>query len=311
MRLIFFGTPDCAVPYLQRLATEHEVLAVVTQPDRPQGRGRHLAPPPVKRLAQRLGVPALQPERVRRAGLSEHSALREAQALVVFAYGQVLPPELCDRPERPCLNVHYSLLPLLRGAAPVQRALLGGSQTTGVSVQYVGERLDSGDLILQEEVVVEPQDDAGSLFAKIEPIGLALLSQALRQLAHGAALRRAQDDAQATYAPPLRPQEGAVAWTRSALEIAHQIRACSPRPGAYCCHRDSSLKLFAPAPLAPSLPPAAPGEVVGVGPEGLTVGTGQGLLLVREVQPAGKRRMNAADFARGARLEAGARLDPG
>jgi methionyl-tRNA formyltransferase len=310
MRLVFFGTPEIAVPYLQRLAAEHEVLAVVTQPDRPRGRGRKVEEAAVKQEAVRLGLPVLQPRRVREEGLGERDPLRRAQATVVVAYGQILPADLCATEQRPAVNVHYSLLPDLRGAAPVQRAVLGGRQTTGVTVQYVAAEVDSGDLIAQQEVSIEPEEDTGALFAKLNAAGVPLLSSALRLLESGHAPRRPQEAGRATYAPPLRPEEARVGWSRSAREISHQIRAFSPQPGAFCHYLGVRLKLYAPVPAqVPAT--AAPGEILEISAAGLRVQTGEGQVLIGEVQPAGRRRMPAADWARGARVTVGARLEDG
>jgi len=305
VRLVFFGTPTYAVPYLQRVAQEHEVLAVVTPPDRPRGRGRKLLPGPVKQKAERLGLEVLQPESLRQADLSEYGSLQAAAALVVVAYGQILPAALCDAPGRPAINVHYSLLPDLRGAAPVPRAVWGGRQKTGVTIQYVAEELDSGDIILQQEVEIEPTDDTGSLFAKLEQIGVPLLSEALRLLEKGTAPRRPQDDSQATYAPPLRPEDAVVNWDRPAPEIVNQVRAFSPHPGAYCHYEHHRLKLFAPALAEEPATGSLPGQIVAVRPEGFLVQTGEGMILIGEVQLSGKRRMAAADFVHGASIDEG------
>lgn len=311
MRLVFFGTPTCAVPYLRQVVQEHEVLAVVTQPDRPRGRGRKLLPGPVKQAAERLGLPVLQPKSLRQADLSRYNPLLAADALVVVAYGQILPAELCDAPERPAVNVHYSLLPDLRGPAPVQRALWGGSQKTGVTVQYVAEELDRGDIILQEEVAIGPEDDTGSLLGKLEQRGVPLLSEALRLLAKGEPARCPQEDHRATYAPPLRREEAVIDWTRAGQEIANQIRAFSPYPGAYCYFEHHRLKLFAPVLAEESAAGSLPGQIVEFRPEGLLVQTGEGRVLIGEVQLSGKKRMAAADFARGARIDEGTRLIKG
>ncbi len=311
MRLVFFGTPTVAVPYLQRLALEHEVLAVVTQPDCPRGRGRRLEESPVKQESLRLGIPVLQPRRVRRGRVCDLAPLRAAQVTVVVAYGQILPAELCATGERPALNVHYSLLPDLRGAAPVQRALLGGRQTTGVTVQYVAKELDSGDVILQREVNIQPDDDAGALFARLNEAGMPLLSRALSLLECGQAPRMPQDPSRATYAPPLQPREAATDWRRPAREIANQIRALSPQPGAFCHHLGVRLKLYAPVWVERSELGVVPGQITELSSAGLQVQTGEVQVLIREVQPAGRRRMPAADYARGARLESGVVLENG
>jgi methionyl-tRNA formyltransferase len=310
MRLVFFGTPEIAVAYLERIAEEHELLAVVTQPDRPRGRGRKLEETAVKQAAVRLGLPVLQPRRVREEGFCELDPLRRAEATVVVAYGQILPGDLCATDQRPALNVHYSLLPDLRGAAPVQRALLGGRQTTGVTVQYVAAEVDSGDILIQQEVTVEPEDDTGALFAKLNAAGVPLLSQALRLLARGAAPRVPQDSSRATYAPPLQPEDAQICWDRTAREISNQIRACSPQPGAFCHYSGVRLKLYAPLP-ADCAGTALPGEIIEVSAGGLRVQAGEGQVLIGEVQPAGRRRMPAADYARGARIGVGSVLEDG
>ncbi|NLO73148.1 MAG: methionyl-tRNA formyltransferase [candidate division WS1 bacterium] len=311
MKIAFFGTPDTAVPYLRRLAQEHEVVAVVTQPDRPRGRGRRLAVPPVKAEALRLNLPVLQPGQVKCAEFCRCTELRAAEASVVVAYGQILPAELCATADRPALNVHYSLLPDLRGAAPVQRALLEGRQKTGITVQYVAEELDAGDIILQREVAIAPEDDAERLFEKLQEIGVPALSRALRLLEKGQAPRVPQDGRQATYALPLRPEEAAVHWGEAAETIVNQVRAFSPSPGAYCHHQGRRLKLSAPELVPGEQRKGNPGEITNLSSQGLTVQTGEGSALIGEVQPEGRRRMGAADYARGARLSVGDVLQNG
>lgn len=310
MKIAFFGTPETAVPYLRRLAEEHEVVAVVTQPDRPRGRGRKLAASPVKEEALRLDLPVLQPGQVKCAEFCRCAELQAAEANVVVAYGQILPAELCATPHRPAVNVHYSLLPELRGAAPVQRSLLEGRQKTGITVQYVAEELDAGDMILQREVAIAPEDDAGSLFAKLQAMGIPGLSQALHLLEEGKAPRIPQPEAQATYAPALRPEEAAVHWNRTAESIAYQLRAFGPSPGAYCQYQEHRLKLFVPERMQRGQQ-GNPGEITNLSPQGLIVQTGEGRLLIGEVQPEGRRRMAAADYARGARLSVGDSLQNG
>ena len=311
MKLAFFGTPETAVPYLRRLAQEHEVVAVVTQPDKPRGRGRQVVASPVKQEALRLGLPVLQPPRVKSAEFCRRDELQEAEIMVVVAYGQILPGSLCATPERPAVNVHYSLLPELRGAAPVQRALWEGRQKTGVTVQYVAEELDAGDIIRQREVEIAPQDDAGSLFTKLQEAGVPALSEALRLLERGEAPRRPQAHESATYAPRLTPEEAAVNWNQSASFIVNQIRACGPSPGAYCHYRQHRLKLYGPELADSDRREGKPGQIADLSARGLTVQAGRGWVLIGEVQPEGKRRMPAGDFARGARLAAGMALENG
>ena len=311
MKLAFFGTPEAGVPYLRQLAQEHEIVAVVTQPDAPQGRGRQLTPSPVKEEALRLSLPVLQPRRVKAEQFCAREELQAAELIVVVAYGQILPAELCATQQRPALNVHYSLLPDLRGAAPVQRALLEGRKRTGITVQYVAQELDAGDVILQREIEIAPEDDTGSLLEKLAVAGVPALSEALRELERGEAPRQPQEHARATWAPPLRPEEAAVSWNQPAQLIVNQIRAFSPYPGAYCHYLDHRLKLFRPKWVAHDLQEEKPGQIVNLSAAGLTVQAETGGVLVGEVQPQGKRRMSAADFARGARLGVGARLEDG
>lgn len=311
MRVAFFGTPDLAVPYLRGLfASGHEICAVVTQPDRPAGRGRKLGPPPTKRAASDLGVPILQPESCGDGTFLSALRRHQPEIGVVVAYGNLLPSPLLDCPARGCVNVHYSLLPALRGAAPVQRALLSGMAETGVTVQWMAPELDAGDIILQESVPVEPGDNQESLFARLTEAGVPLLLEALDLVAAGTAPRILQDESQVTWAPELTKAECRIDWSRSADEIRNLVAACSPRPGAYAFRGGRRVKVLAAR--AASESGGHGGEVgtfVELDKDGCpVVAAGTGAVVLVTVQPEGRRWMSGDAYARGARLSPGESL---
>lgn len=319
LRIVFMGTPDFAVPSLQALlANGFDVVGVFTQPDRPRGRGHKVAFSPVKEAALAAGLPVYQPRRLRdEAALA---ALRSLQPdlIVVVAFGQLLPPAVLQQPPLGCVNVHASLLPKYRGAAPIQAAIAAGETVTGVTTMYMDEGLDTGDIILQRPVPIEPVDDAGTLHDKLARAGAELLVETLRRIAAGDAPRTAQDDAQATYAPKVEREHAAVDWRRGATELFHHVRAYRPWPGAYTVHRGRILKLLdvtvlegpgvdAAGPGRPKYE-AVPGEVVALTPQGFVVQTGDGRLLVRRVQPPNAQPMSGRDYVNGYRLTAGERF---
>jgi methionyl-tRNA formyltransferase len=312
LRIAFFGTPDLAVPYLHALiAAGHDVRAVVTQPDRPAGRGRAVQPCAVKCAAQRLGLPLLQPESCRDESL--HRALREsgAETGVVVAYGNLLPCEVLDCPERGCVNVHYSLLPKLRGAAPVQRALMAGMAETGVTVQWMSPELDAGEIIRAEAVAIDPDDDTATLFARLNGVGPGLLLHALALVARGEAPRTPQDEAQVTWAPELSKDDCHIDWTASAEQIRNVVRACAPRPGAFTVRGGRRLKVLNAEVVAGVAPGEGgqPGTLAETTHDGHpVVHAGSGAVVLSEVQPEGKQPMSGEEFARGARFLPGERF---
>jgi methionyl-tRNA formyltransferase len=299
------GTSTFAVPSLERLlASPHSLLAVVTQPDRPQGRGRHIAFSPVKQLALTRYVQVLQPAQASAPGfLAELKALAP-EVIVVAAYGQLLRPALLAIPPRGCLNVHASLLPKYRGAAPVNWALIKGEQVTGVTMMLIDETLDTGPILLQAELEIDPADNAQTLQERLARLGAETLLRALEGLASGALQPIPQDHHQATYAPKLRKQDGIIPWERSAMALANLIRGVTPWPGAVTTHAGTLLRIWRARPLAA---PTAdqPGKVVNIDKRGAWVGTGDGYLVLQEVQPAGGRRMDMAAYARGHALHPG------
>ncbi|MBX6365117.1 MAG: methionyl-tRNA formyltransferase [Gemmatimonadetes bacterium] len=314
MRILFWGTPDFALPSLRALLGEdHDVVAVVTQPDRPAGRGRALRPPPVKEAALAERIPVLQPERAR--GDAFLATLRDLSPdlSVVVAFGQILRREVLELPRLGSINVHASLLPALRGAAPINWAIMRGDAETGITIMRMVERLDAGPILHQVREPIGPEETARDLAARLSEIGAEALVETLALLELGEVTEREQDDALASYAPRLTRDDAHVDWARSATEIDRHIRGLDEVPGAWSRLRDNEVKLFRPLPL-PGVDAAgvAPGTVLSATPldptHGIVVACGDGAVAIREVKPAGKRRMTAAEWARGRGVAVGDRL---
>lgn len=309
MRVLFFGTSDFAVPTLRALAAagaeRFEIAAVVTQPDRPAGRGRALARSPVKDAAEGLGLPVRQPERVRDPDFLEAAREAAPDAIVLASFGQIIPRKLLALPPLGPINLHGSLLPAYRGAAPIQYALLDGCEHTGVTTMWMAPALDAGDILLQRRVPVEPNDNAGTLAGRVAEAGAPLMLETLDRLAAGNCPRAPQDDSRATYAPSIGPGEAEIRWQEPAARCRNRVRAMAPRPGAHTRVAGRRLKVWRASMEAGE---AEPGFVARVGRDGVAVGTGGGLLLLEEVQPENGRAMPAGAWARGARLAPGDRL---
>ncbi|MCL6449822.1 MAG: methionyl-tRNA formyltransferase [Acetobacteraceae bacterium] len=309
--LAFMGTPEFALPSLEAISgSAHRVLAVVTQPDRPRGRKGVPSPPPVKEWAQARGIRVLQPEDLEDAGFLGELRSLQPDVGVVVAYGRILPAAVLSLPRLGCINLHASLLPRYRGAAPIQWALINGERETGVTVAHLVRELDAGDIILQEPVAISPDDTAGSLGARLAKRGAELLVEALDLLAQGRAPRRPQDGSLASLAPSLGRSREEIRWDWPAARIDGLVRALAPSPGAFTTLGDRVLKVWKGRPLPgdgaePGCGGPAPGTVTGVGPEGLVVAAGGGRYLVEELQLEGKRRMAAAEFLRGSPLRPG------
>ncbi|HSJ23790.1 MAG TPA: methionyl-tRNA formyltransferase [Longimicrobiales bacterium] len=313
MRVLFWGTPDFAVPTLRALLGEgHDVVGVVTQPDRPAGRGRALRPSAVKQVAVDEGLPVLQPERAR--GDEFLAAMRDLdpEMSVVVAYGQILRREVLDVPAEGSINVHASLLPALRGAAPINWAIRLGHQRTGVTIMRMVEAMDAGPILHQVEEPIAPTETASDLWTRLSELGAAALIEALALYEGGATDERPQDEAMATYAPKLTRDLVRVDWTDNAIGVDRHIRAMDAIPGAWTHHGRDELKVFRPLPEPDLLHDAEPGTVLHVSgsdtAEGMRVACGAGAILIREVKPAGRRRMTTADWVRGRGIEAGDRL---
>jgi len=300
------GTPEFAVPSLEAVASH--VVAVVTRPDRPRGRGKHVAASPVAVAAERLHRDVLKPEKVNAPEWRDRLRALEPDLFAVVAYGAILSRDLLAVPRRGAINLHGSMLPEYRGASPIQRALWDGRAATGVTTMWVDEGLDTGDLILQQWMPILPEDDAGSLARRMAAQGAPLLATSL-QLAHaGKAPRTPQDRAAGSYAPRLAKTDGVMDWSQSAETVWNRQRAVTPWPGAATGWSGRRLIVVRAQPLHVMPTGRAPGEVVAATSAGVDVACGAGVLRVTRVRPEGKPEMSAADWARGARIAPGARL---
>jgi methionyl-tRNA formyltransferase len=304
-RILFMGTPAFAVPALEGLADNgYPVIAVVTQPDRPQGRGRTMAPPPVKVVAEAHGLTALQPEKVRTPDFLEAFRQLAPDLVIVAAFGQILPREIIHGPREGCINIHPSLLPKYRGAAPINWTLIRGEEKTGVTIMRMDEGVDSGDILLQEETPIGAEEAFGALHDRLATMGAGLLLKALAMLEAGTLQPRPQDHRLATTAPRLAPEDGLIRWDTDARAIVTLIRGLSPTPSAYTFLNEKKLKIFmATAEIADVRD--APGTVTGETALGLRVAAGNGYVLLREVQLEGKKRLAVRDFLRGVRIAPG------
>ncbi|GFR37798.1 methionyl-tRNA formyltransferase [Insulibacter thermoxylanivorax] len=308
MNIVFMGTPDFAVPsLLQLLEHDYNVVGVVTQPDRPKGRKRVLTPPPVKEAALKAGLPVMQPVRLRNPEAVAALAEWQPDLIVTAAYGQILPKEVLDMPRLGCINVHASLLPRYRGGAPIHHAIMNGESKTGVTIMYMAEGLDTGDMISQVEVPITEEDNAGTMFEKLAHAGAKLLIETLPDLIAGRAPRIPQQESEATYAPNITREQEKIDWSRSAREIFNQVRGLSPWPVAYTIWDGEVMKVWACKVLDASTKHTshAPGTVLALKPEGIDVSCGSGVVRLTMVQPAGKKAMAAADFVRGGKMKEG------
>ncbi len=299
-RIVFMGTPQFSVPSLLALCDAHEVAGVVTQPDRPAGRGRCVVFSPVKEAALAHSIPVWQPRSLRAPEAREPIAAWRPDVIVVAAFGQILPPEVLALPPHACLNVHASLLPRYRGAAPIPAAILAGDATTGVTLMRMDVGMDTGPILAQAEMPIGPEDTTGSLTAALAELGARLLVERLPGWMAGAVTEQPQDGALATYCRPLKKEDGLLDWSAPAVQLDRQVRACHPWPGAHTAWRGQMLKVLRARPQPAWAGEGEPGRVVLL-PGSLGVVTGQGLLELVEVQPAGKRPMGAGEFARGQR----------
>ena len=300
MRVIFIGTGDIGVPTLQALlqSREHRLAGVVTQPDKPIGRAQGIESGPIKKAIAGTTMPILQPARIKdRQAIDEIGALKP-EAVIVMAYGQILPRDLLEIPSAACLNLHASLLPRWRGAAPIQAAIAAGDRETGITVMYVAEGLDTGDILLRRKIDISPIDTGGSLHNRLAQIAPNALFDALRMLAKGIAPRIPQDNTLATYAPKLTRDDGRIDWSESVEVIERKIRAFNPWPGAFMKLGRRNLKIFSASIADLS---GEPGEILRSEKE-LVIAAGNGAVSLGEVQLEGKRQMRAAEFLRGHRV---------
>ncbi len=309
--IVFMGTPDFAVPALDALAeSRHQIAAVVSQPDRRKGRGRKVVPTPVKVAAERAGLKVLQPERVRDQEFLDTMRQIAPDLLVVAAFGQILPQELLDIPKIMPINIHGSLLPALRGAAPIQWALIQGLSETGITIMEMDAGMDTGPMLLQESLKISPDETFGSLYSRMARLGAKLIIKALDLLSEGRLEPVPQPEEGVTMAPPIKKEMAHIDWSRPASEIHCLIRAMDPSPGAYTMWKGQRLRVYSPA-LAESAAcnGAAPGTVCAASDEGVVVAAGEGAVCLRELQWPGKRRIPSSDFLRGRPIEPGEKFE--
>jgi methionyl-tRNA formyltransferase len=310
MKVVFFGSPGAALPSLGRLIEAgHDIALVITQPDKPAGRGKQSALSPVKEAALARGIPVLQPERIRR----DQSVFEALKAIapdinVVVAYGQIIPAAVTDLPRFKSINVHFSLLPKYRGAAPVQWAILSGEEKTGVTIFELNERMDEGDILSRLETDIRPREKAYELESKLSRLGADLLIRTLEGIEHLPHIP--QDHALATLAPRLRKDQGRIDWTKDGVSIDRMVRAFSPWPGAYTFWRGQRLVVHEGEPASIKVPDGRPGRISELRKEGLLVDCGGGgAYLITRLQRENRKEMAAAEFLRGTRIEIGETLD--
>jgi methionyl-tRNA formyltransferase len=307
-RAIFFGTPEFAVPCLHALHEIADVVQVITQPDRPAGRGMKLTPPPVRVAAEALGLRVHQPTKVRTAEFAAGLRALGADLALVIAYGRILPAAVLSAPRLGCVNVHASLLPGLRGAAPIQWAIVRGEQRTGVCLMQMDEGMDTGPVLACRALDIGPEETAGELAPRLSQLGADLVRAELPRFLRGELVARAQDHARATLAPILTKEQGRVDFRRSATEVHDLVRGLHPWPAAYAFLDGQRLKLHRVRVSAAHGEHGAPGQIVRADRHAIEVACGAGVVAIEELQPEGKRRMSVADFCAGSRLQPGARF---
>lgn len=314
MNIIFMGTPDLAATVFEKLIeSDHNILAAVTQPDRPVGRGKKIKYSPVKELALEHNIPVLQPIKAREEDFIKELENYNPDLIVVVAYGQILPESILNLPKYGCINVHTSLLPKYRGASPIQWAIMNGDEKTGVTIMHMEASLDTGDIIIQEEVIIDKKETAATLHDKLAICGGNLLLEAIKLLEEGRAPRIKQDDSKATYVKTIDKSEGSIDFSEPAQVIERKIRGLNPWPSAYTFLKGQNLKVWEAQVLREdearlSSKEAIPGQIIDVSDKGLIVKTGDGYLNLLEIQLAGKKRMKVADFLRGNKVEVGTEL---
>lgn len=311
LKAIFMGTPDFAVPVLRAMQEAgHEICAVVTQPDKPKGRGKAVQYTPVKECAMEYGIEVYQPVKVREESFVELIRGMEPEVIVVVAFGQILPQSILDIPKYGCINVHASLLPRWRGAAPIQWAVISGDKESGVTTMQMEAGLDTGDMLLKEAVVLSPEETGGSLHDKLSALGAGLLLRTLEGLKDGTITPKKQEDTLSCYAKMLTKQLGSIDFTKPAEEIECLIRGLNPWPSAYTSLDGKTLKIWRAEVLEDTeeTKGTEPGTIVSVEKDRFVIKAGEGLLAVKELQLEGKKRMDAAAFLRGYPVEVGIRL---
>jgi methionyl-tRNA formyltransferase len=308
VRSIFFGSPEFAVPCLDALSSISDVAAVISQPDRPAGRGLSVRPPAVKVRALELGLDVWQPKKVRTAEFADALRALDADVGVVVAYGRILPRAVLDAPRLGCVNVHASLLPRWRGAAPIQWSIVHGDAETGVTLMQMDEGMDTGPMLAKAAIPIEPTDDAATLSARLSELGGELLRLELPRYVAGELTPEPQNDSLSTMAPLLTKEHGRIDWARPAPAVHDHIRGMNPWPGAYTTLGDRRIKVHRAVPSTLDPEGAAPGEVTALDPEGILVACGRGTLEIQELQESGRKRVDAGAFITGRGVAVGDRF---
>lgn len=304
-KIVFMGTPAFSAPILRMLVEEgYDVISVVTQPDRPVGRKKIMTPTPVKEEALRLGLPVYQPEKLKNTNELQHVLDLQADLIITAAFGQILPSELLEAPKLGAINVHASLLPAYRGGAPIHQAIIDGQDKTGVTIMYMVDRLDAGDIISQVPVAIEEQDHTGGLFEKLSIAGRDLLKTTLPSIIAGTNPRIPQNEELVTYARNISREQERIDWSKSAREIYNQVRGLHPWPVAYTSLNDANMKIWWTEPTS-TTGNGQVGQIVETTEEAILVQTGEGVLAITELQPAGKKRMTAKEYLKGPKIQVG------
>ncbi len=310
MRIVFMGTPDFAVPCLKVLIEgKHDVAAVVTQPDRAKGRGKQLASPPVKLMAEQAGIPVYQPERIKTPEFTNILKELKPDVMIVVAFGQILSQEILDIPSLGCINVHASLLPKYRGAAPINWCIINGEKVTGVTTMYMDKGLDTGDMILKKKISIGENETAGELHDKLMALGAEVLSETLELMEKGEVPRVPQDHKEATYAPIMSKALGRIDWSKSAEEIRNLIRGTYPWPGAFSTYKGKVFKIMSAEVLDPVVKYEKWGTIISVDKDTIIAGCGSGSLGIKELQFENEKRMSVEAYLRGHEIEVGTMLD--
>ncbi|MCR5127491.1 MAG: methionyl-tRNA formyltransferase [Lachnospiraceae bacterium] len=309
MKIVFMGTPDYAATALEAiLQAGYEVTGVVCQPDKPKGRSKEPAACPVKECALKYNLPVFQPERIKRPEAVAELRKFPADVFVVAAFGQILSEEILTMPKYGCINIHASLLPKYRGAAPIQWCIVDGEKETGVTIMQMDAGIDTGDILFTKTVAITEEETGGSLFDKLSRAGAELIVEALPKIEAGEVTPVKQDEAQSNYARMLKKEDGQISWNHPAEEIERQVRGMDPWPSAYTYHRGKQFKIWKAQAVSGGTEGLLPGTIAQIGKQGIWIACGHGMLQVTEAQPEGKKRMSAADLMNGRTLEMNERL---
>lgn len=308
MRIVFMGTPDFAVPSLQSLIDRHyKIVGVVTQPDRPKGRKQMVTKSPVKQLAEKYGIEVYQPEKIRSREAIDYILAWNPDLIVTAAYGQIIPVELLETPKYKAVNVHASLLPKYRGAAPIHQSIIQGEQETGITIMYMVKELDAGEILSQIRVPIDHKDTVGSLHDKLSAAGSKILLDTIEKIEKGLVHPVPQDDRLATFAPTLKRNDELIDWNKTSQQVYNQIRGLNPWPVSFTYYKGEVFKIWWAEPVSGHHHPE-PGTVIKVDKEHMIVATADGAVNLKEVQPSGKRKMDIVSFLSGTKIEEGEKL---